>query len=66
MAMCEDFPCCGHDHGTCPTEDGPVCVGCQAQLPPHAQSSLCDWCRARLLNEQEGGYWDDEFEEDEL
>lgn len=47
MAMCEDYPCCGHELNTCPTEDGPVCVGCYAQLPEYSRYSLCEWCLRR-------------------
>jgi hypothetical protein len=63
MAMCEDFPCCGHELNSCPTEDGPVCVGCQAQLSPDARYSLCEWCLRRPDEDDwDGGYGDDDVE----
>ena len=52
MARCEDFPCCGHENGCCPSfdDDGRqtdmVCV-CGARLPVHNHSSCCDSCLGR-------------------
>lgn len=49
MGYCEDFPCCGHEQGCCPTysESGEqldmVCV-CGARLPATSRYSLCDGC----------------------
>lgn len=59
MAMCEDFPCCGHEHGCCPRyENGVqmdmVCV-CGTRLPVDNPVSICNAC----LNAEEG-WFDDE------
>lgn len=48
MAMCEDFPACGHEQGCCPRfENGVqtemVCV-CGARLPKNNPVSLCHHC----------------------
>lgn len=49
MAMCEDFPCCGHEQGCCPDFDesgrqlNMKCV-CGATLPVDNRSSLCESC----------------------
>ena len=46
---CEDFPCCGHEHGCCPdfNEAGEqlnmVCV-CGAKLPIDSRYSICESC----------------------
>lgn len=41
---CEDFPCCGHELGQCPNEDGSFNCVCGARLPKHSRSSLCETC----------------------
>lgn len=48
MAMCEDFPCCGHEHGCCPRyENGVqmdmVCT-CGKRLPVDNPVSICNAC----------------------
>jgi len=49
MAMCEDYPCCGHESGCCPDFDqhgkqvNMVCI-CGAKLPVDNHSSLCSGC----------------------
>jgi len=49
MAMCEDFPCCGHENGCCPnfSESGEqldmVCT-CGKRLPISAVVSICRAC----------------------
>lgn len=47
MPYCEDFPCCGHEQGACPDEDGrfPCCM-CDSLLPPNARSSICADCQS--------------------
>ena len=60
MARCEDFPCCGHEAGDCPTRDSKgrerwTCVECGKRLPLKATSSICARCTRRL--ERRG--WDD-------
>lgn len=59
MAMCEDFPCCGHEQGCCPRfESGVqmdmVCT-CGKRLPVDNPVSICNAC----LNAEEG-WFDDE------
>ena len=66
MAMCEDFPCCGHEMGCCPRFDDAgrqldmVCV-CGKRLPVDNPVSICDRC---LRDEQAEDGWspDDEDE----
>ena len=49
MARCEDFPCCGHESGCCPSFDehgnqlDMVCT-CGTRLPVDAPYSICDRC----------------------
>jgi Zn-finger protein len=50
---CEDFPCCGHEAGDCPTRDREgrevwTCVECRKPLRRGATSSICARCRKRL------------------
>jgi len=67
MAMCEDFPCCGHEMGCCPrfSESGEqldmVCT-CGARLPVTNRYSICDRC---LRMDEDGCYDDDSYDEDE-
>lgn len=62
MIMCEDFPCCGHEHGCCPRyENGVqmdmVCT-CGQRLPVDNGVSICNAC----VNAEEG--WFDEEDSD--
>jgi hypothetical protein len=51
---CEDFPCCGHAAGECPSRDPKIgkevypCAGCGGKLPANSRSSLCPRCITRL------------------
>ena len=50
---CEDWPCCGHPAGDCPTRDKKgrerwTCVQCGKLLPLNAPSSICNRCTVRL------------------
>lgn len=52
MARCEDFPCCGHEAGDCPTVDSKGrqrfgCVECSKTLSLRAASSICPKCQRR-------------------
>ena len=52
MPRCEDFPCCGHEPGDCPSRrrDGSevwTCVECGKKLPRKATSSICAKCQRR-------------------
>lgn len=49
MPRCEDYPCCGHEAGDCPSRrrDGSAqwrCVECGRNLPRGATSSICARC----------------------
>lgn len=63
MAMCEDFPCCGHEMGCCPRFDDAgrqldmVCT-CGTRLPVNRKYSICDRC----LRMEDDGCYDDEDE----
>jgi hypothetical protein len=48
-SRCEDYPCCGHEAGDCPSQDSDgnevwSCAGCGGKLPPKSRSSLCQRC----------------------
>lgn len=50
MARCEDYPCCGHEAGDCPDEEGRMtCVECGGRLPKNAASSMHPKCQKRFL-----------------
>ena len=64
MAMCEDFPACGHEQGCCPRyENGVqmdmVCV-CGTRLPIDNPVSICNGC----LNAEEGWIDEDSYDFD--
>lgn len=45
MSRCEDFPCCGHEPGDCPDDEGRMrCVECGRKLELNARSSICPTC----------------------
>ena len=49
MDRCEDFPCCGHEMGCCPSynESGvqlDMKCTCGASIPVNNRFSLCDSC----------------------
>ena len=50
--MCEDYPCCGHEDGGCPTtlKNGELrypCATCGKRLPKNSPSSICNACERR-------------------
>lgn len=52
MARCEDYPCCGHEAGDCPTTDSKgrarwTCVECGKRLSVKATSSICGACQRK-------------------
>lgn len=56
MAQCEDFPCCGHERGCCPTyrngkQIDMVCT-CGVRLPITNHSSICDDCLDRYEEDE--------------
>lgn len=64
MARCEDFPCCGHEAGDCPSLDRKGrdvwrCVECGAKLSRRATSSICSGCQraARRRFAMTGEMW---------
>ena len=71
MAMCEDFPCCGHEMGCCPRFDDAgrqldmVCT-CGARLPVTNRFSICDGCIQRGMDDDhEVEFADEDEDEDE-
>lgn len=62
---CEDYPCCGHEAGDCPTLDAKGrprfrCVGgCGKLLPLRATSSICAMCQRRAARRRYRG--DDDY-----
>lgn len=67
MAMCEDFPCCGHEYGCCPDFDesgrqlNMKCV-CGATVDINSRSSLCEGC---LRDPDDQTLRDDDYDPDE-
>jgi hypothetical protein len=65
MPRCEDFPCCGHEAGCCPTFNDAgeqmdmVCV-CGTRLPVDRRYSLCDTCLNRDYGPNDG--WADDWD----
>ena len=65
MARCEDFPCCGHEAGCCPSYDEAgrqtdmVCT-CGARLPVDNRYSICDSCLSREDESTPFDYYDEE------
>jgi predicted amidophosphoribosyltransferase len=64
--MCEDYPCCGHERGGCPsrTRSGKEiyrCVECGKNLRANASSSICAKCirRANQRFYETGEMWPD-------
>lgn len=70
MAMCEDFPCCGHELGCCPDFDengrqlNMVCV-CGAKLPVNNPYSICNGCLRRGMEDEYEYFFDEDEDEDE-
>jgi DNA polymerase II large subunit len=65
--MCEDYPCCGHSLGDCPTHDSKGrevyrCVECGKKLSRKATSSICAKCQKAIARNIANGY-DDYFDE---
>jgi hypothetical protein len=72
---CEDFPCCGHELGCCPSydEDGQqldmVCT-CGARLPVNSTYSICNSCmrafdESTFYDDDDDDDWDDDDDYDE-
>lgn len=67
MAMCEDYPCCGHEAGCCPDfcpETGRqlnMRCTCGAVVPLSSHSSICRDCLNALSDEE--GYYDDDCDD---
>lgn len=70
MPRCEDFPCCGHELGCCPSYDNTgrqldmVCT-CGAQLPVSNRYSICDTCLKNGWSEEEMWEHEDHYQEEE-
>jgi hypothetical protein len=57
---CEDYPCCGHEPGDCPTLDSQgrarwTCVECGKRLSLKAASSICTTCQRRRARSYDYG-----------
>jgi hypothetical protein len=53
---CEDFPCCGHEIGGCPDENGAfACASCGSKLPKGNRSAVCNACHAQQAREDDDG-----------
>lgn len=64
---CEDYPCCGHEQGQCPTRDAQGnevyrCV-CGAKLPKNSRSSLCNSCLRRGIEDDDYPPSDNDMQE---
>lgn len=63
--MCEDFPCCGHEHGCCPDFDengkqlNMKCT-CGATVNINSRFSICKNCLANPIDE----YGDEDYDYD--
>jgi hypothetical protein len=76
MGRCEDWPCCGHEDGSCPDYDESgrqlnMRCTCGAILPLDFPTSICDACHRRLSIE-DGDFpelddfgFEDDFDEDD-
>ena len=58
---CEDWPCCGHEAGDCPSQDAQgnevwKCAGCGGRLPRNSSSSLCKRCLRNMHDDPDGDY----------
>lgn len=57
MGQCQDYPCCGHENGCCPSYDAlgrqldMVCI-CGARLPVTAPYSICHHCMKQKCDEE--------------
>lgn len=59
---CEDYPCCGHEPGGCPNEDGSFsCCRCGIRMPKGNRSAMCNRCHEYYRRRN---YEDDPYEED--
>jgi len=58
---CEDYPCCGHEDGGCPDEEGRFRCICGTLMPPRSKYSICLRClsQAHLENEPHRFEWED-------
>jgi len=57
MNRCEDYPCCGHEDGGCPNEDGTFnCAQCGRRLPKNSSSAVCSPCHRVWKRQIDRGY----------
>lgn len=62
MAKCIDYPCCGHEDGGCPNEDGNFnCARCGARLPKKSHSAVCRKCHKVWQRQTDRGYDDFDY-----
>ena len=60
MSKCEDWPCCGHEAGCCPSIDNDgneinYCCECKNELPEGSSSSLCYSCQQAIIADMNDG-----------
>lgn len=65
---CEDWPCCGHEHGFCPSfdEDGnqlDMKCTCGKSLPVNSRYSICNDCMNADDEDPHADAWEEEDEE---
>ena len=70
MARCEDYPCCGHEPGSCPIVDQNgvarySCATCGVLMPPKNRSAICEPCHRRWAFEEFSDEMPDKYYEDE-
>lgn len=54
IMRCEDYPCCGHEPGGCPNEDGTFnCCRCGRRLERNARSAMCAACHRKMQEREE-------------
>lgn len=64
MSYCEDYPCCGHEAGCCPSfneageQTNMICT-CGAELPIDNPVSICDSCLDRDYEDDDYSMEDD-------
>lgn len=67
---CEDFPCCGHESGCCPTfvdgEQMDMRCTCGASVPLGSRSSICDACFDEMNEDEPEHESDDEDYDDSM
>jgi len=54
FGSCEDYPCCGHESGGCPSSKGRYsCASCGKVMPKGYGSAVCRSCHSRSARRQD-------------